>query len=596
MRNITVDFSQRPPLISDKYAGEIGEHQAVTLNIIPETNMSDDTDIAFYYVLFKVEGGLVASRTFSQGEDISIALWGQLLEDRRLTFQLIGTNGLESIISKSPVLTLFIGDSLEGTVIGIDDNRDSLIAMIGAFNERLDEVEQDVIYKPETATDGDALIYNATEEKWDAESRVKNISGMTGNEIRAAWNRGDELKYVASGSLFESKIIKVRNYTSGTVQGVLVSYWWSDTTPAPESANREYIRNSFIPNASTSITNVTALTRYGITNDERVKLSGGAIESGNSSFVTGGQVYSEGYLKSIPTASTSTLGGVKVDGSTITISDGVISSQGSSGAIDITGMTGNEIRTAWTNNKVLKYNGDLITSCQDYTYESTSGVLVGHFHYAVVRSADQATFWFAFIPNTGTTITDVTSLNRVGLTAIERSTGTVIHGNGGFVKGGQVFDAIQTRFENLPVASTSQLGLVKVDGTSITINDGVISAQGGGGASDLLVNFTIDAENTVSTATSISSIMTAINNGTNVRCKVAKEDNLYYAMGKIDGYVNVEEEETSVTYLFFSFYEWDGESDPTPYMLSAIMGANEGEDDSWYYVPCDLNNADTSSY
>lgn len=114
-----------------------------------------------------------------------------------------------------------------------------------------------------------------------------------------------------------------------------------------------------------------------------------------------------------------------------------------------------------------------------------------------------------------------------------------------------------------------------------------------GGASDLLVNFAVDTdEGTVTTITSIADIVTAINGGTNVRCAVTEGDSAFVATGKLDGYVIDE----GVAYIFFSYYYWDGEHNPTPYMLSAIMGANEGEDDSWFYVPCDLNNGDTSSY
>lgn len=45
----------------------------------------------------------------------------------------------------------------------------------------------------------------------------------------------------------------------------------------------------------------------------------------------------------------------------------------------------------------------------------------------------------------------------------------------------------------LPTASTSTLGGVKVDGTTITISDGVISSAGGGG-SDIVFNTTYDAD------------------------------------------------------------------------------------------------------
>ena len=144
MKIINVDFSGNAPSVSTAYGGEKGEHQAVRLVVTPEANMSADENIAFYYLLFEVEGGLVASRTYSQGDEITCALWGQLTEQRNLRFQLIGTNGVEDIIAKSPIITLYLGNSLEGTVIGIDDNRDSLIAMIGAFNERLDGDEEEL--------------------------------------------------------------------------------------------------------------------------------------------------------------------------------------------------------------------------------------------------------------------------------------------------------------------------------------------------------------------------------------------------------------------------------------------------------------------
>lgn len=337
MRNITVDLSNRPPLIDDKYGGELGEHQATTLNIIPEKNMTEDEDIAFYYVLFAVEGGLVASRTFSRGENISIALWGQLLEQRQLAFQLIGTNGLETIISKSPVLTLFLGDSLTGTVIGIDDNRDSLIAMIGGFNERLEEVEGDVssldseVIKAIKKADGTVLpVTDNSVTLPDYASKtdiaVTDITELTGNEIRTAWAAGKALCYSDAGNRYKASVISVMEDTIDQVAGVtceIISYISTDV----------FINQIFVPNTSTTKTISNNKRRVGIHPDEKRKLSGGSIASKNGSFVTGGQVYSEGYLKSIPTASTSVLGGVKVDGTSITIdANGVISSSGGSGA------------------------------------------------------------------------------------------------------------------------------------------------------------------------------------------------------------------------------------------------------------------------
>ena len=203
MRHIEINFSGKVPRITDKYAGEKGEHQAVTLDVIPEAAMSSDEDLAFYYLLFKVEGGLVASRTFNQGEDISVALWGQLTENRNVVFQLIGTNGLETIIAKSPIITLYLGESLEGTVIGIDDNRDSLIAMIGAFNERLTEDEQ-TIASLVASSQGDLAQTNDEAPDFVKNKRVSLLQNdaeyitVDGVRYRQIWGGGTQLKWTGT--------------------------------------------------------------------------------------------------------------------------------------------------------------------------------------------------------------------------------------------------------------------------------------------------------------------------------------------------------------------------------------------------------------
>jgi hypothetical protein len=58
----------------------------------------------------------------------------------------------------------------------------------------------------------------------------------------------------------------------------------------------------------------------------------------------------------------------------------------------------------------------------------------------------------------------------------------------------------------LPTASTTELGGVKIDGTSITINDGVISSVGGGGPSNQITN--TDGSSTYSTAVTNTGIVT----------------------------------------------------------------------------------------
>ena len=81
--------------------------------------------------------------------------------------------------------------------------------------------------------------------------------------------------------------------------------------------------------------------------------------SGNYEDLTNKPTIPEPYI--LPTASTTTLGGVKVDGSTITITDGVISSAGGGGgsvSVDGTSIIQNEDGTIST---ALKTTSNSIT-------------------------------------------------------------------------------------------------------------------------------------------------------------------------------------------------------------------------------------------
>lgn len=76
---------------------------------------------------------------------------------------------------------------------------------------------------------------------------------------------------------------------------------------------------------------------------------------------------------------------------------------------------------------------------------------------------------------------------------------------------------ITTPTYTLPTASTSTLGGVKVDGSTITIADGVISSSGGGGGVGLVINVVVDSSgNVVShdaiTATCLDFAQAAVNN------------------------------------------------------------------------------------
>lgn len=632
MKILTVDFTNDVPVISTRYGGELGEHQAVSLNIIPEKSMTEDEDLQFYYVLFKVDGGLVASRTFSQGEDIEIALWGQLTENRRLSFQLIGTNGTETIIAKTPILTLSLGDSLVGTVIGIDDNRDSLIAMIGAFNERLDDDEE----KLNTIETGAEV--NAIEQINDMDGNPLSVIGkaVTLPTVPPLEIRNSTTKLNYEMSYIKSEFDKGRQIVFGGLSVLRIVYNYNSDSKFLVLDQAGKLTEYKVP-AGTTTYSVYGLQHYMADEmgAEHNKIEKIKTADGTELTPTGARI--------------------------VTLPDYALKVNL---AIDITGMTGNEIRTAWNNNQILKYDGNLIISVQDYTYNNVSGVLVERSKYYYAKNDNQAVFIFAFIPNTNTTITPMSGLTRVGVSIVERTDGAIIENNQGFIKGGQLapkFQNYYTRTEvdslisslsgvsievvqtlpteniktnviylvpktgstndvydeymyinnawehigstdvdlsnyytkteidnkgyatqtwvgqqgyltSLPTASTSTLGGVKVDGTSITINDGVISAQGGGGASAMIVTFTTENDNLVSDYT-IHEIVTAHNSGSVVLGKMMDEDAGIEFVFNLSAAIEVE---GIALAEFTSMFDSGDDA-----IIVSVLGINEGEGDTW---------------
>ena len=189
----------------------------------------------------------------------------------------------------------------------------------------------------------------------------------------------------------------------------------------------------------------------------------------------------------LPTATTSILGGVKVDGTTITINgSGVISSVGGSAGTVIN--TSRTVFTATTNQTVFTGVGTYTigagqlrvyidgvrqfptayTETSTTSFTLTAGVAVGTAVLAEVDGYVGAPVSYT-LPIATTTVLGGVKVDGTTIT-INPSTG-VISGSSTY---------------SLPTATTSVLGGVKVDGTTITINgNGVISSVGGGGATDL---------------------------------------------------------------------------------------------------------------
>lgn len=178
---------------------------------------------------------------------------------------------------------------------------------------------------------------------------------------------------------------------------------------------------------NSSLTSVGTLTNLTVTNP----ITGSVTGSAGS--VTAGNIVGTIQSANLPRASTTNLGAVRVDGTSIVIdgTTGVISSTGSGGAGSGTVNTG---------------------TAGNLTYYASSTTAV---------SPLTALNWTAGTSTLALTGTfSATTLS--GSLAASNLTGTIVAAR-------------------LPTATTGALGAVKVDGTSITITDGVISAVGAGG-------------------------------------------------------------------------------------------------------------------
>ena len=168
---------------------------------------------------------------------------------------------------------------------------------------------------------------------------------------------------------------------------------------------------------------------------------------------------------SLPTATTSVLGGVKVDGTTITINgSGVISSTGGSGYTLPTATT-SVLGGVKIDGSTITINGSGVISSTAYSLPIASTSVLGGVKIdgstITLNGSNQlvANYTTYTLPATTTYALGGVIVPVVGTSGITNSSGTI----------------------GLATASASQLGGVKVDGSTITINgSGVISATGAG--------------------------------------------------------------------------------------------------------------------
>jgi hypothetical protein len=208
------------------------------------------------------------------------------------------------------------------------------------------------------------------------------------------------------------------SYTNGELvndtTNALVRYMDGETPGGFKLATQDYVQTNAITSVNLATNLTSALAPYAKT----VDLAPFARTTDVNSAISAIPIYS------LPTASASVLGGVKVDGTSITINNGVISGS-------------NQYTLPIATASIL---GGVKPDGTTITINPTTGVISGANTYV--------------LPTATTSVKGGVTIPAVGTSGINNTSGAL----------------------SLATASTTQLGGVKVDGSTITINgSGVIS-------------------------------------------------------------------------------------------------------------------------
>jgi len=238
----------------------------------------------------------------------------------------------------------------------------------------------------------------------------------------------------------------------------------ADTTKIPVvdgGATKTISASSLVTYVSTRIPWASVLPMASTT------VSGGVKVDGSTITINGSGVIRANYTAyTLPTATTSVLGGVKIDGSTITINgSGVISSTGGS-VYTLPTATTSVLGGVKIDGSTITINGSgVISSASAYTLPTASTSVLGGVRIdgstITLNGSNQlvANYTTYSLPSATTSVLGGVIIPVVGTSGIINTSGTI----------------------GLATASTSQLGGVKVDGSTITINgSGVIAATGAG--------------------------------------------------------------------------------------------------------------------
>jgi len=154
------------------------------------------------------------------------------------------------------------------------------------------------------------------------------------------------------------------------------------------------------------------------------QILGGVKVDGTTITINNGIITSP-YTYTLPTATTSILGGVKVDGSTITINNGVISSTGGSGSYSLPTATTSILGGVKIDGTTITINNGVITSPYTYTLpQATTSVLGGVKVDGTTITSSSGTI--STVANTRNTV----SATTVSLSNQSSATATVTIGKG----------------------------------------------------------------------------------------------------------------------------------------------------------------------
>jgi hypothetical protein len=189
----------------------------------------------------------------------------------------------------------------------------------------------------------------------------------------------------------------------------------------------------------------------------------------------------------LPTASTSILGGVKVDGTTITINgSGVISGASTLSAATTSTLGGVIVPTVATSGLTVDVSGNLSLATASTTQLGgvlvdgttitiSSGVIKANYTNYTLPAASSSALGGVIVPIAATSgLTNSSGTIGLATAGTTQLGGVKIDGTSITINGSGVISASSSY--SLPTASTTTLGGVKVDGSSVTITGGVISA------------------------------------------------------------------------------------------------------------------------